>query len=251
VFASDLAQKAKDGERRRMTETSGNDTVRLHLAQMREEGELGLPFEPRCRVCRNPDVRKEVNRLLSRGFTFSAILATLKSVNAALPPKARVSRDSLYKHARLHFNMQAPAGAIYRQIQERRAAESGADFESGIATLVNARSYLETMMVRGYETLIDEGTVVTVGQGAYAAKQLAKMEKESAGAEQMAQLHAQLNRVVRVITEVVPENLHQQIMDILEGREAPALAGAKGAQEVDEFNPGDDEDFDGEDREDG
>ena len=62
--------------------------VCLHLARMREEGELELPFEPRCRVSRNPDLRKTVNQLLSRGFTLSAILASLESANAALPPKA-------------------------------------------------------------------------------------------------------------------------------------------------------------------
>jgi hypothetical protein len=87
--------------------------VRLHLARMREEGELELPFEPRCRVCRNPDLRKTVNQLLSRGFTLSAILASLESVNAALPP-------------------------IWRRIQEQRAAESGVDYGSGIVSLVNA-----------------------------------------------------------------------------------------------------------------
>ena len=78
------------------------------------------------------------NELLSRGFTLSGGLARLESANAALPPKARVSKDSLHKHARLHFNMQAPAGAIWRRIQEQRAAESGVDYESGIVSLVNA-----------------------------------------------------------------------------------------------------------------
>jgi hypothetical protein len=37
------------------------------------------------------------------------------------------------------------------------------------------------------------------------------------------------------------------IFDRLEGRKAPALAGPGGAQEVEEFDPGEDEGFDEED----
>ena len=102
----------------------------------------------------------------SRGFTLSAILASLESVNAGLPPKSGVTSDSLHKHSTRHFNMQAPAGAIWRRIQEQRTVESGADYESGIISLVNAASYLETMMLKGYETLVGESTVVSVDQGA-------------------------------------------------------------------------------------
>jgi hypothetical protein len=114
-------------------------------------------------------------------------------------------------------------------------------------------AFFETVMVKGYQKLVDQDTVVSVDQGAYAAKQLREIEKDSVGSEQMAEAHAQLARVVRVIREVVPENLHQQIMDILEGREvAPALqAPGRAVEEYDPMVDADDEDFEEEDWENG
>ena len=104
-------------------------------------------------------------------------------------------------------------------------------------------------MVKGYQTLVDEGTVVSVEQGAYAAKQLFKMEKDSAGSQEMAQVHRDLGRAVQVIRDVIPPSYHQQIMDILEGREvAPALqAPGRAVEEYDPMVDADDEDFEEED----
>ena len=44
--------------------------------------------------------------------------------------------------------MQSPAEAIWRRIQEQRAAESGTDYKSGIVSLVNAASYLLTTFTK-------------------------------------------------------------------------------------------------------
>jgi hypothetical protein len=67
----------------------------------------------------------------------------------------------LWKHGRKHFGRQAPAREVYRRILERRAAESDADYENGVATLVSTIGYLEVMMHRGFETLTDENTTMS------------------------------------------------------------------------------------------
>jgi hypothetical protein len=43
-------------------------------------------LEPRCRVCRNEDVRKKVNDLLASGASYAMILRALGHDNAALDP---------------------------------------------------------------------------------------------------------------------------------------------------------------------
>ena len=68
-----------------MTEMSGNDRAGLHLAQMRQSGELQLPFEPRCRVCRNPDLRKRRSTSCSHaGSPSRRSWRTWNRINAAL-----------------------------------------------------------------------------------------------------------------------------------------------------------------------
>ena len=173
----------------------------------------------------------------SRGFTLSATLASLESVNAGLPPKSRVTSDSLHKHSTRHFNMQAPAGAIWRRIQEQRTAESGADYESGIISLVNAASYLETMMLKGYETLVGESTVVSVDQGARAAKQLHELTRQDAGVERMAQLQIQMGRIAKVMKDIIPPKYHQAILDVLDAKEIAPVKEIEGSDKTEQYDP--------------
>jgi hypothetical protein len=192
-------------------------------------------------------MRTKVNDLLASGASYAMILRALQDDNATLDNRDRVTIDSIRNHTARHWPVQNVARATYREILERRARENAVDFVEGVATAITPMAFFETVMTKAYQTLVDEETVVSVEQGAYAAKQLFEMEKDSAGSMEMAAVHAQLGRVVKVVRDVVPSRYHQQIMDILEGREvAPALQ-APGRGGIEEFDPGDDEDFDDED----
>jgi hypothetical protein len=92
----------------------------------------------------------------------------------------------------------SPAREIYRRILERRAAESDADYENGIATLVSTIGYLDVMMHKGFETLVAEDATVSVDQGAYAAKQLHELTRQDAEVERMAAMQIQMGRIVKV-----------------------------------------------------
>lgn len=72
--------------------------------------------EPRCRVCRDERVRLEVNRLLDwhgipipngngkfRSVTYTDILRSLEPVNEGRDPRARITYDSLWVHAKRHY----------------------------------------------------------------------------------------------------------------------------------------------------
>ncbi len=55
------------------------------------------------------------------------------------------------------------------QILERRAKENGVDFIEGVAIAITPLAVLETVMVKGYETLVEEGTTVSYRDGVAAA----------------------------------------------------------------------------------
>ena len=63
--------------------------------------------------------------------------------------------------------------------------------------------------------MTDENTTISPQEGAWAAKQLHEITKEDSGAERMVQLHAQMNRIVAHIREVVAPEYHQAILNKL------------------------------------
>jgi len=58
------------------------------------------------------------------------------------------------------------------RILERRAQENGVDFVKGVANAITPMAFYETVMVKGYETLVDPDTRVDVNTGMIAAARL-------------------------------------------------------------------------------
>src|SRR4029077_2764815 len=132
----------------------------------------GFHLQPRCRICRNDEVRKKVNDLQATGASYAMVLRALGDVNATLEQRDRVTIDSIRNHAARHFPVQQVARATYREILERRAKENSVDFIEGVATAITPLAFLETVMVRGYETLVHPDTTVDVKTGMIAACRL-------------------------------------------------------------------------------
>ena len=86
-----------------------------------------------------------------------------------------VTSDSIRRHSERHFPVQNAARATYREILERRAQENSVDFVNGVATAITPVAYLETIMVKGYEKLVDPDTEVDVKTGMQAACRLQEM----------------------------------------------------------------------------
>ena len=61
--------------------------------------------------------------------------------------------------------MQNVAKPTYRRILEWRAQENGVDFVKGVATAITPMAFYETVMVKGYGTLVDSDTEVDVNTG--------------------------------------------------------------------------------------
>ena len=135
----------------------------------------GSHLEPRCHVCRHDGVRQRVNDLLASGASYASTLRALGG------DAVGVTTDSIRRHAQRHFPVQNAARATYREILERRAQENSVDFVNGLATAITPMALLETVMVKGYEKLVDPATEVDVKTGMAAACRLPRDDRFSCG----------------------------------------------------------------------
>ncbi len=177
----------------------------------------GLPLEPRCRVCRNDAQRQNVNNLLSGGASYAMVLRTLEQDNAKLDQRDRVTIDSIRHHTRRHFPVQNVAKATYRAILERRAQENGVDFVKGVAIAITPMAFFETVMVKGYETLVDSDIKVDVSTGMIAAARLQALIDSRAGRTSMADILYKMDRIINAIHDTVPPELWEVILHKIDG----------------------------------
>jgi hypothetical protein len=187
--------------------TDLNEAVAAQLEDLRERGELEVRPEPRCRVCRDEEIRTMVNKLLAHGMT-------LRDINDIIAPmnrkrgRERINLNNLREHRKRHFDVQSPANSVYRTIIEQRAKELNLDYEQGIGTAITHLAYLDTMIAKGYQNLISEETVVTYRDGLDASTKKNELVRQEAGAVEQARIMAEMDRVIAVVKEVcTPEQL--------------------------------------------
>ena len=176
-----------------------------------------FPLEPRCRVCRNDRLRMKVNDMLATGVSYAMILRALQKDNDHLDTPDRVTIDSIRNHTARHFPVQNVAKATYRRILERRAQENGVDFVKGVATAITPMAFFETVMVKGYETLVDPDTKVDVNTGMIAAGRLQALIDSRAGRTSMADILFKMDRIINAIHDTVPPELWEVILHKIGG----------------------------------
>lgn len=196
----------------------------------------GFPIEPRCRVCRNDEMRHKVNDLLSGGASYAMVLRALEQDNAKLDQRDRVTIDSIRCHTKRHFPVQNVASATYRAILEQRAKQNGVDFVKGVATAITPMAFFETVMAKGYETLVDPDTKVDVNTAMIAAGRLQALMQSQASSNKMVDMWAQMSRIIEVMHHFVPEERHEELLRQLEWQ-GPVAADSS----ADEFEDVEDE----------
>src|SRR4029077_13287561 len=177
----------------------------------------GFHLEPRCRICRNDQVRTKVNDLLTTGASYAMVLRALGEDNAKLEQRDRVTIDSIRNHTARHFPVQQVARATYREILERRAKENGVDFIEGVATAITPMAFLESVMVKGYQTLVDEHTTVSYRDGMDAALKLNEIARKDEGAMDRARMMAQMGRIIEVVRTFIPAEYWPDVQAALRG----------------------------------
>ena len=163
-----------------------------------------------------------------------------KSDNDQLETPDRVTIDSIRNHTRRHFPVQNVAKATYRRILERRAQENGVDFVKGVATAITPMAFYETVMVKGYETLVDSDTEVDVNTGMIAAGRLQALIESRASGTRIADLMVQMGRIIDAIHSSVPEELWPEILRKIDGpvaADTPADEFEDCVDAEDEYDP--------------
>jgi hypothetical protein len=115
-----------------------------------------------------------------------------------------VTIDSIRNHCVRHFSVQQVARATYREILERRTKENSVDFIEGVATAITPLAFLETVMVKGYQTLVDDHTSVSYRDGMEAALKLAEAMRTDEGTYERAQMMAEMGRIIEVVRTFYP-----------------------------------------------
>ena len=174
-------------------------------------------LEPRCHVCRNDEVRQQVNDLLASGASYAMVLRALGEDNATFDKCDRVTIDSIRRHAERHFPVQNVARATYREILERRAKENSVDFIEGVATAITPMALLETVMVKGYETLVDADTKVDVKTGMLAACRLQELIDSREGEPDIVGMRVEMGRIIEVVRTFIPSERWPEVQAALRG----------------------------------
>jgi predicted RNA-binding protein YlqC (UPF0109 family) len=173
-----------------------------------------LHLEPRCRICRNDTVRAAVNEMLATGATYAMIVRQVNDPDA--DPRDRVTIDSVRNHTARHFPVQNVARATYREILEQRAQANGVDFVNSLATALTPMAFLETVMAKGYQTLVDPDTKVDVNTAMTAASRLQALVDARAGQPDMLKVAVQLGRIINAVRTTVPEEMWAEIIEKLD-----------------------------------
>jgi hypothetical protein len=180
-------------------------------------GTNGFNLEPRCRICRNDPVRTKVNDLLANGASYAMVLRALGDDNATLEQRDRVTIDSIRNHTARHFPVQRVARATYREILERRAQENSVDFIEGVSTAITPLALLETIMVKGYQTLVDEHISVSYRDAMEAALKLNEIARKDEGAIDRARMLADMGRIIEVVRTFIPSERWPDVQAALRG----------------------------------
>ena len=180
--------------------------------------------EVRCKVCSCADkqltnggaIQALANRLLLVPMSYPDILDHLEPLMADWPPEARFSRYSLRRHAQRHLKWEESA---LRQIADRRS-EQVAEVGSASRRLLDATVVLETVRQRGLDLLLQGEIKPNVRDLLAATSTLQELETAADGELSPAYLLSQLNTVINIIREEVPEERWPHIVARFE--EAPS-----------------------------
>jgi hypothetical protein len=109
------------------------------------------------------------------------------------------------------------ARASYREILERRAKENSVDFIEGVATAITPLALLETVMVKGYQTLFDEHTSVSYRDAMEAALKLNEIARKDEVAMDRARMLADMGRIIEVVRTFIPSERWPDVQAALRG----------------------------------
>ena len=197
-----------------------DEAVEKEILALSQEQKVDL-FRPaaRCRICQTEGATAVTNKMLSFGATHQDILDVLQPLNLRRPKDEPITLNVIGHHARNHFPLEEAANAVYRRLIEKRAAEAEKDFINGVGGAVTALGFLDVVVQKGYENLVEEDVVVGVDTAIRAAKELAAIENQRDSSDNdIADVMVKMDQVIKAVRDVVPEDMWDQIAARIQGQ---------------------------------
>jgi hypothetical protein len=182
--------------------------------------------ESRCKVCMSsmadlpngPAVKDLVTELLMVPRPYESIMRTVEPFMSERPFEARFSCHSVRRHAQRHLRWEEQA---LRAIADRRANHL-AQVDAATERMLDATVVLEAIRQRGLDLLLQDEIRPSVKDLLAASAALEALEEEADGTFSPALLLAQLDTVIQVIREEIPEARWDQVLARIEGKSSSA-----------------------------
>lgn len=175
-------------------------------------GELQVPYDPDCRVCKKGgEVVGLVNSLLSSGASISEVLKVLEPLNQSWGLGGKIGEGSLKTHLKYHLPMRSEA---VKELVRVRAQQYQEDMEKGIERELTPLKYAETMMGQAYKGL-QNGAPVSPSEGLRAAEAVNDLMTDNSN-QSLQGAFEQLQLIIEAVRRVVSPEQMRQIVDILQ-----------------------------------
>jgi hypothetical protein len=161
-------------------------------------------------------VRDLVDELAIVPRTGAAIMRVIDPLMEAWPEDVRISKHSVLRHIQRHLAWEQTA---FRQIAERRAKDSGR-VQDAAGRMLTAATVYEVIQQRGFDQVLSGELNPTVKDMLSATAALSEIERASEGQFSTAYLLSQLNTVIQVIRQFIPEDVWPQVLRRLETEES-------------------------------
>ena len=90
-----------------------------------------------------------------------------------------------------------------------------------MAIAITPLAFLETVMVKGYQSLVDEGTTVSLRDAMEAALKLNEIARKDEGAHERARMLADMGRIIEVVRTFIPSERWPDVQAALRGETLP------------------------------
>lgn len=225
-----------------------DEAVEREILALSEDQRVDL-FRPatNCRICSTEGAAGVTNKMLSYGATYKDIMVALEPLNSRRPKGDKITINVIGHHARNHFPLEEAASAVYRKLIEKRAEEAERDFVNGVGGAVTALGFLDVVVQKGFENIIQSETVVSPDTAVRAAKELAVIEAQRNTEDtDIAEIMVKMNEVIEAVRKEADPETWARIRARLSGegssRPAPREMEAievPAEEEVIGYDPGD------------
>ena len=163
-----------------------------------------VPPEPRCRICRNDQVRTKVNDLLATGASYAMVLRALGDDNAKLEKRDRVTIDSIRNHTARHFPGSAGRPRHLPGDPGAPGKENGVDSSTAWPPRSPHWPFMKPSWSTGTRRSSRSRRRTVTATPANAAEKFNGSARKDEGARDLAPMRAEMGCIIEVVRTFIP-----------------------------------------------